>query len=128
MRVAIVEDSAIIRSRLEEALAEVPNVALAGFADSEVAAKSLLAPGDWDLLILDLQLKQGNGLNVLRSLQQVPRQKRGQVAVFTNYAFPQYKDRSMALGADYFFDKARDLPRMLELVNSLASPSGNALS
>ena len=71
------------------------------------------------MLILDLQLKQGNGLNVLRSLQQA-RRKRGRIAVFTNYAFPQYRDRSMALGADYFFDKARDLPRMLALVRSLA--------
>ena len=45
MRVAIVEDSAIIRSRLEEALGDLPNVTLAGFADSELAAQSLLAPG-----------------------------------------------------------------------------------
>lgn len=128
MRVAIVEDSAIIRSRLEEALTDVPNVAVAGFADSEAAAQSLLAPGDWDLLILDLQLKGGNGLNVLRALQQVPAHKRGRVAVFTNYAFPQYKERSMALGADYFFDKARDLPRMLDLVAALAAAGDRSLS
>lgn len=123
MRVAIVEDSAIIRDRLEEALSELPNVALAGHAESELAAASLLAPGDWDLLILDLQLKQGNGLNVLKSLRALPRTRRGRVAIFTNYAFPQYKDRSLALGADYFFDKARDLPRMLELVEDLAAHS-----
>lgn len=127
MRVAIVEDSAIIRDRLEEALCELPNVTLAGHAESELAAASLLAPGDWDLLILDLQLKQGNGLNVLKSLREVPRHRRGRVAVFTNYAFPQYKERSLALGADYFFDKARDLPRMLALVESLAAhPGGRA--
>lgn len=124
MRVAIVEDSAIIRDRLEEALSELPNVALAGHAESELAALSLLAPGDWDLLILDLQLKDGNGLNVLKSLRDLPKRRRGQVAVFTNYAFPQYRDRSLALGADYFFDKARDLPRMLALVESLATEPG----
>jgi len=122
MRVAIVEDSAIIRSRLEEALGELSNVVLAGYAESELAALSLLAPGDWDLLILDLQLKDGNGLNVLKSLRSSKSKgrRRGRVAVFTNYAFPQYRDRSLALGADYFFDKARDLPRVLELVETLA--------
>jgi len=120
LRVAIVEDSALIRSRLEEALSEVPNVVLAGAAESEEAARSLLAPGDWDLLILDLQLKQGNGLSLLRSLRDLPSRKRGQVAVFTNYAFPQYRERSLALGADHFFDKARDLPRVLDLVADLA--------
>jgi len=126
MRVAIVEDSVIIRERLEEALSELPNVALAGHAESELAALSLLAPGDWDLLILDLQLKRGNGLNVLKSLRELPKRRRGRVAVFTNYAFPQYKDRSLALGADYFFDKARDLPRVLALVESLAAEPGAA--
>ena len=120
MRVAIVEDSAIIRARLEEALSEVSNVVLAGHAESELAAMALLAPGHWDLLILDLQLKQGNGLNVLKALGSIAGGHRGRVAVFTNYAFPQYRDRSMALGADYFFDKSRDLPRVLELVEDLA--------
>jgi len=43
--------------------------------------------------------------------------------VFTNYAFPQYRDRSLALGADYFFDKARELPRILKLAADLATPS-----
>lgn len=119
-RVAIVEDSARIRDHLEEALRDLDNVALVGTADSEAAALSLLAPGDWDLVILDLQLRQGNGLNVLRALRELPPRKRGQVAVFTNYAFPQYRDRSLALGADFFFDKARDLSRMLDMVAGLA--------
>lgn len=128
LRVAIVEDSPLIRTHLDEALGELPNVVVAGHAESEGAARALLAPGDWDLVILDLQLQKGNGLNVLRSLQAVPAHKRGHVAVFTNYAFPQYRDRSLALGADYFFDKARDLPRVLDLVATLANPHRGPLS
>jgi hypothetical protein len=40
--------------------------------------------------------------------------------VFTNYAFPQYRDRSLLLGADYFFDKAREFHRVREVVHTLA--------
>ena len=40
--------------------------------------------------------------------------------MFTNYAFPQYRDRSLALGADYFFDKAREFHRVREVLHELA--------
>ena len=48
-------------------------------------------------------------------------QASGTIAVFTNYAFPQYRKRSMELGADYFFDKSRDLSRVLALATDMAS-------
>lgn len=128
LRVALVEDSVLIRARLEEALTELPNVIVTGFAETESAARAMLASGDWDLLILDLQLKQGNGLNILRALQDLPASKRGQVAIFTNYAFAQYRERSRALGADHFFDKARDIPRLLHLVSDLAASRRGPLS
>jgi len=121
LRVVIVEDSAIIRARLEEALGEMDNLVLMGHAETEEEAMALLGRGRWDLLILDLQLKHGNGLGVLKALRNGVDKARGKVAVFTNYAFPQYRDRSLALGADYFFDKARELPRILKLVADLAT-------
>ena len=40
--------------------------------------------------------------------------------MFTNYAFPQYRDRSLALGADFFFDKAREFHRVREVLHDLA--------
>jgi hypothetical protein len=41
--------------------------------------------------------------------------------VFTNFAFPQYKDRSLQLGADYFFDKSREFHRVREILSDLAT-------
>jgi len=117
LRVVIIEDSARIQACLEEALREIDNLVIAGTADTEAEALSLLSSFGRDLAILDLQLKEGNGLGVLKGLGG---RHPGKIAVLTNYAFPQYRKRSLALGADFFFDKSREIARMLELAAGLA--------
>lgn len=120
LRILIVEDSAIIRARLSESLSEIPNVQLVGQMDSEVEALELMRQAQWDVAVLDLQLRQGTGLGLLKALGQDVRPPNTRIIVFTNYAFPQYRDRSMLLGADYFFDKAREFHRVREVVTALA--------
>lgn len=120
-RVVIVEDSPIIRARLTETLSEIPNLEIVGQAESESDALALLAGDGWDAVVLDLQLKEGTGLGVLKKLKQGGRPTNTKVIVFTNYAFPQYRDRSLSLGADFFFDKAREFHRVRDVVADLAS-------
>jgi len=121
LRVIIVEDSERILTHLAEELSAVDNVCIAGTAATEAQALQLLAQGDWDLAILDLQLKEGNGLRVLKAVREELRAA-GTIAVFTNYAFPQYRKRSLELGADYFFDKSRELARIVALAGDMAAP------
>lgn len=122
LRIAIVEDSAMIRARLAEALAEIPNVRIVGHAETEADATALLRGGGWDVVILDLQLRQGTGLAVLKALPSDV-QRKTTVIVFTNYAFPQFRTRSLLLGADYFFDKAREFYRVHDVIADLAAAS-----
>jgi DNA-binding NarL/FixJ family response regulator len=128
LRVIIVEDSAIIRARLAETLGEIPNVEIVGQVETEADALALLRQSRWDAAVLDLQLKQGTGLGVLKSLAHGARPANTKIIVFTNYAFPQYRDRSLSLGADYFFDKAREFHRVREIVNQLAGGGGSSVS
>jgi DNA-binding NarL/FixJ family response regulator len=127
LRVVIVEDSAIIRARLAESLTEIPNLEIVGLAETEQEAMALLRETDWDAAVLDLQLKKGTGLGVLKALALVPKPPHSKVIVFTNYAFPQYRERSLTLGADYFFDKSREFHRVREVLSDLAvaNPSGS---
>ena len=120
VRVVIVEDSERILAHLAEELSALDNVCIAGTAATEEEALELLGQGNWDLAILDLQLKEGNGLRVLKAVRDELRHA-GKIAVFTNYAFPQYRQRSIDLGADYFFDKSRDLPRVVEVAEEMAA-------
>jgi DNA-binding NarL/FixJ family response regulator len=120
LRVVIVEDSERILTHLAEEFSAIDNLRIAGTAATEAEAVDLLGQGNWDLAILDLQLKAGNGLRVLKAVREQTADS-GTIAVFTNYAFPQYRKRSLELGADYFFDKSRELSRVVALAEDMAS-------
>ena len=120
LRVVLVEDSPIIRERLIESLTATGHIKVVVQADSESAAVAALAGGGWDAVILDLQLKQGTGLGVLKALAG-GRPEGAKVIVLTNYAIPQYRDRSLALGADYFFDKSREYDRVRNVLEEMAA-------
>lgn len=118
MRVFIVEDSPVIRERLAESVTSPGRIEVVGYAESEAAALEALRGCEWDAVILDLQLREGNGLRVLKALRTAKAGKL--VIVLTNYAFPQYRARSHELGADYFFDKSREYHRVREVLEQRA--------
>src|SRR5438067_10842673 len=119
LRVLLIEDSPLIRERLFESLVDPGRIEIVGESDTEEVAISRLGAAPWDVLVLDLQLKHGTGLGVLRSLisHRAPDAK---VIVLTNYAFPQYRAKSLALGADFFFDKSREYHRVREVLEGIA--------
>ena len=128
LRVLIIDDSAMIRARLAEALAAIPHVRIVGQAETEPEALMLIRQAPWDVAVLDLQLRRGTGLGVLRSLAQGDRPPGTCVIVFTNFAFLQYRNRSLALGADYFFDKTREFHRVRDVLGTLANGTPPAAS
>jgi len=121
LRVLLVEDSAVLRSRLTESLSTLASVEVVGASDSENGALTELLRADYDAVVLDLQLKQGNGFNVLKAIRQADGPHRHTtVIVLTNYAFSLYRHRCLQAGADFFFDKARDYDRLPEILHQLA--------
>jgi DNA-binding NarL/FixJ family response regulator len=120
LHVFLVEDSPIIRERLTESLSTPGRIEVVGHADTEHGAVAALKTTDWDVLVLDLQLKQGTGLGVLKALAG-SKPEGAKVIVLTNYAIPQFRDRSVALGADFFFDKSREYYRVKSVLEDLAA-------
>lgn len=127
LRVGLVDDSERIRARLAEALAEIPNVEIAFAADSEGEAVRLIAAEPWHVVILDLQLRVGTGLGVLKAMQGLLGNEQHTVIVFTNYSFRQYRERALALGAAQFFDKSKDLESLRDIIAVLAAKSASAM-
>src|SRR5512144_2797953 len=119
LRVFLVEDSPIIRERLTESLSAPGRIEVVGHADTEQAAIAALTGAEWDALVLDLQLKQGTGLGVLKAIA-AARPVGSKVIVLTNYAIPQFRDRRVALGADFFFDKSREYYRVRSVLEEMA--------
>jgi CheY-like chemotaxis protein len=121
LRVLIVEDSKRLREQLGESISSPGRIEIIGYAESEAEALEALAGSRCDAVVLDLQLRQGNGLAVLKALRTSPPGQHVTVIVLTNFAFPHFRDRSMKLGANYFFDKAREYDRVREVLEELAA-------
>jgi DNA-binding NarL/FixJ family response regulator len=114
LRTYIVEDNATIRANLVDALHELAAVATLGWAETEHDAKAWLAAhaGEWDLLIVDLFLKQGSGIGVLEASQRRARAQR--VVVLSNYATADIRKRCAQLGADAVFDKSNEIDALVD--------------
>ena len=120
VRTFIVEDSPIILDNLVAALVELAPVRVVGHAADEGGAVRRLAElGDEvDLVIIDVFLKSGTGLGVLRSAAQSGRH--ASRVVLTNYATVDMRAKCHALGAHRVFDKSNDLDDLLAYCARLA--------
>jgi DNA-binding NarL/FixJ family response regulator len=107
LRVLIIEDSARIRQSLIEQVKVAGRVDVVQWADTESDALDLLDRHAVDALIVDLRLREGSGFGVLGGIQ-TPRFGGVKKIVLTNYSSSEMRDRCLALGADYFFDKSRE--------------------
>ena len=117
LRVLLVEDSKVLAERLGELIREIDSVDLVGTVASQTAAVDCVNDQPVDVLVLDLQLKQGSGFGVMRDL--AAGDHRPQIIVFTNYDLPEYQQSARALGATHFLDKARDFGRLPEVLRQI---------
>ena len=106
----------MLAERLREVLGQISGVEVVGTVGDERAAVAMTRSGDVHVLILDLQLKQGTGFGVLRTLGE----HRPATIVFTNYALPEYRRWAEQFGVEYFLNKSLDFERLPEVIRSLA--------
>ena len=117
----IVEDSPVIRENLAAALEELAPVHVVGSAEDEPGAVNWLAAEgqECDLLIIDIFLKRGSGLGVLRAAGELHRPM--SLVVLSNYATPDMRRKCMDLGADRVFDKSNEIDALLQYCVRLAN-------
>ncbi len=118
MTLFIADDNTKFRRRLTSivsAIEEIDVVGQAGNVHNAIAAIARTRP---DVVILDIQMPGGSGLDVL---QEVKDSKSASVVMMlTVCSAKEYKAKCIALGADYFFEKSSDLAKMLTTLGKMA--------
>ncbi len=117
MRAFIVEDSGLVTAYLVELLKGMGCVEIVGAATNPAHAIAGIAATSPEVVILDLRLKGGSGIEVLRSIKKDPRAPA--VIVLSNYTSTEYMETCRELGAEYFFDKALEFDRVVEALLEL---------
>ncbi len=123
LKVVLIEDSPDVRDALGAVLGTLAGVEVVGDAEDERSALELLQYQQPDLAIVDLKLRTGSGIGVLRALFHNPeRFGHPRAVVFSNHGQPVIRERCLALGVERFFDKATDMEQLLAYVRQ-AMPS-----
>ena len=123
LRTYIIEDSQVIRENLIATLEELAPIEVIDTAEDESSAVQwLMRPSSqFDLVIIDIFLKRGSGLGVLRSLSGLCKPHR--LVVLSNYATQDMRHKCKSMGADRVFDKSNEIDALLLYCKELAAES-----
>lgn len=122
MKVLLVEDSVLIRDTILEILSGAKELHIDAIAATEHKAIELLNTQQFDMLLVDIELAQGNGFEVIKhALKDNYAFKQPIFMMLTNHAHPQYRSLAKNLGVKYFFDKSMDFDLAIETIEHEAS-------
>ena len=114
MQVFIVEDSPPVRARLADMLQALPGIEVVGQAGQAQAAIREILAARPDVVLLDLNLGEESGFDVLRAV--CPQAPGIDFYMLSNFAADPYRQLAARLGARDFFDKSKQLERMREVL------------
>ncbi len=123
LRTLIIEDSPVILDNLIATLEELADVEVIGTAGDEASALKWIreSPQAFDMMIVDIFLKSGTGLGVLREALALG--LTGPRVVLTNFATADIRERCKELGADRVFDKSSEIEELIAYCSGVSSGS-----
>jgi DNA-binding NarL/FixJ family response regulator len=125
LNVFLIEDSPLLRAQLIETLEDLEGVQVVAHAEDESTAITQLAANPADLTIVDLELKSGSGIGVLRALKDDPsRFHYTWAVVLTTHSHPSVRRCCEQLGARAFFDKAMQMDDLIDYVEAAQRKTG----
>lgn len=113
VRVFLADDSALIRERVAAMLA-ARAIDIVGQAETPQDSIDGILAAHPDVVVLDVQLEGGTGLQVLRAVRQVD--PGIAFVVFSNNAGPAYRKRYLGEGAQRFLDKTTEFDQLVSAV------------
>lgn len=121
LRTVVVEDNPVILETLIATLEELADVEIVGTAADEASAVRWVreSPQAFDMMIVDIFLRSGSGLGVLREAlaARLPARR----VVLTNYATHGMREHCKELGAARVFDKSNELEDLIDYCRQMSS-------
>jgi DNA-binding NarL/FixJ family response regulator len=121
MKLIIADDSALMRERIKNQVRSFDQVTIMGEAANGKIAMEMIMEFDPDLVCLDLHMPEMGGMEVLKKIKEA--KMKTKVCILTNYSYPQYRDRCLALGADYFLSKSDDFEKISFVITNVLNDS-----
>lgn len=118
IRLAIVDDHAIVRAGFREMLNEELGMTIQFEAGTAEEAKILLRQHDCDVLMLDLSLPDQNGIDLLRTVKH--RYEETQVLIISSFSEERYALSMIRSGASGYLCKDCDRVDLINAIHTVA--------
>lgn len=118
IRLAIVDDHAIVRAGFREMLSEELGMSIQFEAGTAEEAQSLLRQYNCDVLMLDLSLPDQNGIDLLRAVKQ--RHEETQVLIISSFSEERYALSMIRSGASGYLCKDCDRSDLINAIHTVA--------
>ncbi|MGH9866561.1 MAG: response regulator transcription factor [Candidatus Polarisedimenticolia bacterium] len=116
-KVVIVDDHAIFRKGLRELIESELTLQVAGEAPDAASALKQVAEHEPDLIIIDLSLKGGSGIDLIKQIRTLHPTARMLVSSFQDEAI--YGERVLRAGAMGYVSKQEPVEKMLEAIQQV---------
>lgn len=113
MRIILADDSPIFRARLFTLLDDLDEVEIVGQAESGPGTLDIIRRTNPEAAIIDVHMPGLTGIQVLEEIRETRPDLL--VIMITNYPCQQYQERCRKAGADYVFDKSREIDKIIEV-------------
>lgn len=116
-KILIVDDHPVVREGLAMHLAAQPDLEVCGEAEDLAGALALVASARPDLAIIDISLKNSNGINLIRRIKD--RHPEVRILVWSMYPESLYAERALRAGAQGYLNKGQATHHVLEAVRAI---------
>jgi two-component system invasion response regulator UvrY len=119
MRILIVDDHVAVRRGLSDMISTEIEGAQFGLAESESEALQLVGTANWEVAILDLNLKARGGIDLIRSIKD--QQPGIRILIYTMHPEEQFGLMALRAGADGYLTKDAEPEELFRAVKRIHS-------
>ncbi|MEO8223991.1 MAG: response regulator [Gammaproteobacteria bacterium] len=119
LRILLIEDSEPIKVRLTALLTVPGTMRVVAAAATEAEARTQIEAAAYDVLLVDVELREGSGIGAIRHARRFyPPGRQPLIVVLTNYPLPAVRSRCLQAGADHFLDKMHQFQDVKALIST----------
>jgi len=119
LRVLVIDDHSIFREGLKQIISETSDIRVLGEASNGRDGLSFVADGEWDVVVMDLSMPEGSGLETLAQIRSV---RPGlPVLILSMYPEEQFALRALRAGAAGYLCKDAAPDDLLAAIRKVAS-------
>jgi DNA-binding NarL/FixJ family response regulator len=119
IKVLLADDHPVVRRGLRQILAETPDLLASGEASSVEEVRAAVQEQRWDVVVLDISLRGGNGIELISEIRRLRPEAR--VLILTVHPEDQYAVRAIRAGAAGFMNKESAPEKLTDAIRKIAS-------